>query len=301
MLSDGAARSTTAPRRSRALLRETSLGANDFGTRPDEAHKQGRQIGSLHVIGVRLRCRESVRGLVSDRGTERLIADSANIVVLGDNVENLRSSLNDLRAGRTTLSESSSVFLLPKCLYFPGSLHALFNLLEETCDHTPEWKRFEPHLRAIVNFLSSRDLRERFVKECMVQCARHEKASLGLKVASWLMLCFADFKIGLAITRLVFMTSATSASVCASCASSPWAASCAHRRCARQMCPLLCGRQGTTLGNCVAPIDAPVVLACLARRSCGSGARMCRRVAANLFVFDGLALGLPADLSCSCC
>ena len=67
-------------------------------------------------------------------------------------------------------------YLFPFILYVPMVLHILYGAPETACKHAPGWTDFEGHLRTVVQFLSSKDLRELLTEVCLADAPEWVRA-----------------------------------------------------------------------------------------------------------------------------
>ena len=116
--------------------------------------------------------RWSMRGIVTDQGTEGKLANLPNIL---DPCALLKAVKDDEHPP----PDKPQDFLFPAMVAVTGPLHQLFNALERHIKDLPDWAVHEAYLRAVLQVLGSRSLRMRFVETCL------ESAPLKAMFAHW--------------------------------------------------------------------------------------------------------------------
>ena len=112
--------------------------------------------------------RESVVGFTSDQGTERKLADCAFAVKL--NLESLKQIAHAVHEEELPLASEETLqsYMFPYCLIMFGHIHMLMNGLEHAVLSSKMWgSNFSDGLQALLTFLNSKGLRQRFVALCM--------------------------------------------------------------------------------------------------------------------------------------
>ena len=96
--------------------------------------------------------RNEVRGYTSDQGVEKDCGEGTVKVI---------PMFHDFE------SNSRQSFMFPQCLVVPGHLHILYNALREAIEKLPIAKEFLANLAVVQDFLSDKELRLKFVAECL--------------------------------------------------------------------------------------------------------------------------------------
>lgn len=113
------------------------------------------------------RWRYGVRCILSDQGTERLLADCPGGSTLSvDDVHVAIKRLQSGEAGDFGDPLVAAKYLLPKALWIPGHMHLLFNALEEAITGLSAWKPLERILRSFGKFLGDKSYRQMFQHRC---------------------------------------------------------------------------------------------------------------------------------------
>ena len=142
---------------------------------------------------------QRVRGFCTDCGTEMGVAE-----VSGCTVEDIlppwmlscydleihdADACLDMNSGAAALAEgNSSFYVFPEAVISPGTLHICHNMVSEvdqSLEHFSEWL---PGFKAIVHFLHTDSLRQRFVGSCLLgthlEFLKHQVVKL-MKPALW--------------------------------------------------------------------------------------------------------------------
>ena len=146
-------------------------------------HSLALETGSWEKFNT---ARFEVRTMVVDGGLEEDLASTP--CLYNESFECISQVIAAALAGSLTTVDGAAYFL-PICLLFSDFLHIIYNALEEVCTKHHTWLVVGPHLKAIAGFLSVKDLRNRFIKKCLVdRCDKqlfHTWSGLTWSTFSW--------------------------------------------------------------------------------------------------------------------
>ncbi len=107
-------------------------------------------------------------GLVTDQGTERLLADSPNIL----GIQDVEQVLTEYRAGRLELLPSKPEnWLFPRLVGVTGPLHIAWNAYETAVKGSAKWDEHETFLRSVLYFLGTKATNQIFLDKCVPELA----------------------------------------------------------------------------------------------------------------------------------
>lgn len=137
--------------------------------------RHARAVGQPCMASHRPRARRGELG-TSDQATERNLADVG--FAPAPSCQALRRPCDRIIAGESGLADPASkkAYLLPDCLYMLGHLHLLYNGLEESVKKSALWgAHFVVGLKATLQMMVSRGMRDRFVMTCVRQAPAGER------------------------------------------------------------------------------------------------------------------------------